>query len=342
MTSLPRIALFTQSAESVVRNHVSAIAAADVEVSWQVADDVAGLVHALDGAESICITDGQISDQVVTIIKSAPDLRWLQIASSGYERAERNGLLDLFPAANAPSAAANTVAEHACALLLSVVRGIPHMVRMQDAALWSRTEGSKYLDTLAERRVLILGAGEIGSALARRLRPFDVEVIGVSRSGTAYNDEAFDAVVRVTDLRDQLSRADVLVIALPSTPDSRALLDRAALSRMSEHSIIVNVARGDILPTHLLSEWLHASAGRRVAVDVLETEPPADPQEFAGLDRLLVSPHVAGFGGTASLELARITARNAARFRDGLPLVHAIGRAASPKKLPLDRLENSL
>lgn len=314
----PRGGILLHADEAIVRKHLEGIVRADTAIEWIPANSVDELARSLEHIDFLCVLDGQLSPDVVELLKGTTrPPNWIQIASSGYERAAQAGLLEQYRCANAPDSNATTVAEHAMALTLATTRNIPRMVRMQDSGRWSRSEGSLGLRSLAGATVTILGTGHIGSEIARMLKPFRVTVTGVSRSGTARVDGAFDRLETVKALPRVLTTTDILVVSLPSTAETRSLLTASVLEKMTANSMLVNMARGNLIAAEVLDQWIAASSERRLSLDVIPEEPPADPGHWSNNPQVLISPHVAGFGGDASSNLARLMEENAHRFQSG-------------------------
>lgn len=173
-------------------------------------------------------------------------------------------------------------AELALTLVLASLRGVPGFVRAQDRHEWTH----EWFPALADRRVLLVGYGAIGAAVEARLRPFEVEVVRVARS-------AREGVHPVADLPTLLPSADVVILLVPLTDETRGLVDRGFLASMKPGALLVNVARGAVVVTDDLVSALHS--GRvTAALDVAETEPlPADSPLWSA-PGLLLSPHVGG------------------------------------------------
>jgi phosphoglycerate dehydrogenase-like enzyme len=175
-----------------------------------------------------------------------------------------------------------STAELVLTLVLSSLRGVPGFVRAQDRHEW--TPG--WHPALADRTVLLVGYGAIGAAVEARLVPFECSVVRVARS-------ARDGVHAITELPALLPDADVVVLVLPLTDETRGLVDASFLASMKDEALLVNVARGAVVDTAALVAEL--TSGRlRAAVDVVEPEPlPAD-HPLWDCPGLLVSPHVGG------------------------------------------------
>ncbi len=175
-----------------------------------------------------------------------------------------------------------STAELVLTLVLSSLRGVPAFVRAQDRHEW--TPG--WHPALADRTVLLVGYGAIGAAVEARLAPFECSVVRVARSGR-------EGVHAIGELPALLPDADVVVLVLPLTDESRGLVDASFLAAMKEGALLVNVARGPVVDTEALVSALRAER-IRAALDVVDPEPlPADSPLW-DCPGLLVSPHVGG------------------------------------------------
>jgi phosphoglycerate dehydrogenase-like enzyme len=175
-----------------------------------------------------------------------------------------------------------STAELVLTLTLASLRGVPGFVRAQDRHEWR----PGWHESLADKQVLLVGYGAIGAAIEARLAPFECTVTKVART-------AREGVHAIDALPELLPHADVVVLVLPLTDETRGLVDAAFLARMREGALLVNVARGAVVETDALVDALRA--GRvRAALDVVDPEPlPADSPLW-DCTGLLVSPHVGG------------------------------------------------
>ena len=205
-----------------------------------------------------------------------------------------------------------STAELAVALTLASLRGIPEFVRAQDRHEWA----FQWRPALADRRVLLVGHGAIGAAIEARLAPFEVEILRVARS-------ARDGVHAIDDLPALLPIADVVILCLPLTDDTRGLVDADFLARMRRDALLVNVARGAVVVTDDLVAALHE--GRiRAAVDVTDPEPlPADSPLWSA-PGLLISPHVGGASSAMWPRAHRLVRDQLHRYASGEPLRNVV------------------
>lgn len=204
------------------------------------------------------------------------------------------------------------LAEWVLGAILAMQRGLVQARDAQRAAAWRPFEPGE----LAGRRVVILGLGSIGTAVAARLRPFGVEVVGVTRTGR-------DGVVGLDDLAAVLPRADIVVDLLPLTRDTVGLLDDRLLGSLPDGALVVNAGRGRTIDTPALVREL-ASGRLRAALDVTDPEPlPADHPLWV-LPNVLLSPHIAGDSPDSTARAAALAGDQIRRFAAGEPLLNEV------------------
>lgn len=205
-----------------------------------------------------------------------------------------------------------STAELALTLVLASLRGVPGFVRDQDQHRWQ----TGWHPALADKRVLIVGYGAVGEAVERRLVPFEVDVVRVARS-------ARDGVHPIADLPRLLPDADVVVLVVPLTDETRGLVDAAFLDAMKDGALLVNVARGAVVDTDAVVAALHAG-GLHYATDVAEVEPlPAD-HALWDAPNLLVSPHVGGASSAMWPRAHRLVRDQLHRYAAGEELVNVL------------------
>ena len=223
-------------------------------------------------------------------------LRWVHSAAAGVGNAlypeMRDGDVVL---TNSAGVHAIPIAEYIVATVLYFFRGLDIAVDQQRRAEWNKHpfvgEGSP-LREVGGSRVLIVGAGGIGSEVARRLSALGARCVGVRRRPALGVPEGFDRVIGFNAIDDELPRADVVVLAAPLTDETRGLLDARRMDALPPSAIVVNVARGALLDEGALIERLRAGRIRGAALDVFQEEPLASQSPLWQLRSVLVTPHV--------------------------------------------------
>ncbi len=205
------------------------------------------------------------------------------------------------------------VAEFTMALLLAAAKFIVPLDRGLRAGDWTPREGSRRSVMLAGKTCLILGYGEIGRRVATMCRGFDMKVIAV-RSQQQESDGIAHEIHTLDSLDTLLPRAEVVVIALPLTPETRGLLSEQRLGLLPRAAVLVNVGRGPIVDEEALYNALHERRIAGAGIDVWYTYPkdgeeaPTAPSQFpfGDLDNVVMSPHRGG--GVADTETLRAEA----------------------------------
>lgn len=244
-------------------------------------------------------------------------VRWVQLPGAGVERWIAAGVVDRDRIwTSATGAYADTVAEHALALLLAGVRGLPLAARQ---TTWRRAEVLAATGTLRDAVVTIVGAGGIGRALIPMLVALGARVVAVNRSGRPVDGAV--RTVGVAELDSVLPGTDHVVVAAPSTPDSRHLVDAARLAALKPTSWLVNVARGELVDTDALCAALRDGVIGGAALDVTDPEPLPDGHPLWTEPRAIITPHSANPGPLSERALADRVADNLARLIAGTPLL---------------------
>jgi C-terminal binding protein len=246
------------------------------------------------------------------------------------------------PVANVPDYGTEEVADSAIGMMLALTRGIALLnTRLRDRQLpWFYTQVAP-LHRLRGRVFAIVGLGRIGTAAAHRARALGMDVAFYD----PYKPDGYDRaekVRRVETLDDLLSEAFVLSVHCPSTPETRHLIDAAAIARMPRGSYLINTARGVIVDTAAIPGAIASGQLAGAAIDVLETEPPADdhPLVRAWRDplhpahhRLLLNPHSAFYSEEGLLDMRTKGAEACRRALLGQPLRNVVN-GVTPQPIP--------
>jgi phosphoglycerate dehydrogenase-like enzyme len=205
-----------------------------------------------------------------------------------------------------------STAELALTLTLASLRGIPGFVGDQADRRWNQG----WRTALADKTVLIVGYGDIGRDVEARLLPFEVDVLRVARTRR-------DGVHTLDDLPELLPRADVVVLIIPGTTETKGLVDAGFLSAMKQDALLVNVARGSVVVTDDLLEALEA--GRvRAALDVTDPEPLPAEHPLWSAPNVLITPHVGGATPAMWPRAYRLVREQLERFAAGDELANVM------------------
>jgi phosphoglycerate dehydrogenase-like enzyme len=246
------------------------------------------------------------------LLEALPHLRLVQLLSAGAERFVGR-LPEGVLLCNARGAHTPSTAEWAVTATLAAQRGIPGFVREQDAGRWAPSTQR----SLVGARVLVVGAGDIGRRIGRMLEGFDVDLTYVART-------ARDGVRSTDELPDLLPTADVVVVVVPVTPQTRGMVDAGFLAAMQDGALLVNAARGVVVDTGALLAEL--TAGRlRAALDVTDPEPLPEGHPLWSAPGLLLTPHVAGAVPDTNGRAAAVVVAQLRRVLAGEPLENVVG-----------------
>ena len=214
-------------------------------------------------------------------LAAMPELKVMQMLSAGVEDVVGK-IPDGVQLCDARGVHGGPVAELVLAMILAVYRQIPYFVRARERGTWDLVQGEDLID----KRVLVVGAGDLGEQTATRLKGFGATPVLVAHS-------AREGVHATDELPDLLPDADVVVLTVPLTPDTEGMVDAAFLAAMPDRALLVNVARGKVVDTDALLTEL-TSERLRAALDVVEPEPLPAGHPLWTAPNLLITPHAAG------------------------------------------------
>jgi len=254
----------------------------------------------------------------------APRLRWIQATSAGIgEMVRRAGLFDtgiIFT--TSVGVHANSLAEFALLGLLYFYRGVPQLLRWQATRHWERYTNRE----LTGARVLVVGLGGVGRAIADRCANFGLEVWGSRRTAGA-PPEGVTRLVPYREIRSALPAIDGLILACPLTDQTVRLIGPDEFAALRPSAVLVNAARGPVVDEAALIEALRGGRLAGAALDVFETEPlPADSPLW-DMPNVLISPHSASTVHRENQRIVDIFCENLRRYLDGRPLINLFERA---------------
>ncbi|MFC9443171.1 MULTISPECIES: 2-hydroxyacid dehydrogenase [Brevibacterium] len=251
----------------------------------------------------------------IDLLGELPNLRLVITQTTGYDpvaHLPEQGI----EVATASGVHTGGTAELALALTLASLRGIDDAVRNQVSRTWNH---QRYR-SLQDRRVMVVGVGEIGRAIADRFAPFEVEL---TRVGTTAREDDHGVVHGVDELPDLLPHTDVVVLITPLTDSTHHLVDAEFLKALPDNALIVNVARGKVVDTDALVAELNT--GRlHAALDVMDPEPLPENHPLWGTPNTLITPHVGGDTSAFEPRVVKILAEQVRRINDGEKLLNVV------------------
>lgn len=264
------------------------------------------------------LTEEQLSQQ-------APKLQWLALTSSlGDEEsllmpALRSGVR----VTTAGSARAPQVADHAMALLLALSRRIDSAVAAQSDQRWVQQELPGQMRSLHGARVGVVGPAGLSVQVARRAVGFGCRTLGCCLGATDVqpsSEPGLDDVRPLIDLREVLSRSDVLIVCLPRTSSTIGLIGKAEIAELPKGAILIDTGRGGVVQEPPLLDALRKGRLSGAGLDVFSSEPLAPNSPLWTTPGVIITPHVAGAGPRYWEHAVEALCENLRRVRDGRPL----------------------
>ena len=224
------------------------------------------------------------------LLYTAKNLKWMQITWAGADRYTGN-----FPEnvilTNASGAFGRIISEYTMGMILAQYKQLHKYYVNQKKKVWADLGAER---SLLNKRVLILGTGNVGASIAQKLHAFGTYNIGINRRGQPA--EHFDEIHTLDTLDAHLPTADIVIGALPRTPGTIGLLDYRRMRRIPKDALLVNVGRGTMIVTGDLERLLEEGHFSGVILDVVDPEPLPESSSLWEHDRVLLTPHVSGIG----------------------------------------------
>ena len=255
-----------------------------------------------------------------TVIESLPDLKCIGVLATGYNvvdvaAAKERGIF----VTNVPGYGTSAVAQHVFALLLELTQRTGLHSDSVRAGDWARSVDWCYWRTplveLSGLTMGVVGYGAIGQAVARIAQAFGMKVIAATRT-----PRADESGVTFTSVDDLFSRADVVSLHCPLTPETQGLVNAARLATMKPAAFLINTGRGPLIVEQDLADALRNAVIAGAAVDVLSTEPPAADNPLLAAPHCLITPHLAWAARASRQRLMDAAVENVRAFLAGAPM----------------------
>jgi phosphoglycerate dehydrogenase-like enzyme len=316
-----RVAFGGRIAREEVRNRLSAMP----EIAFTEVGDLTEIAPLVDRNDVLVISDPRGAEgKVLADALRGPNnaVRWIQCVSAGVDGIVSQGIPASIVITNQGGAVAPTVAEHAMALLLGMARQIGPTYERSLRGTWD-PKFTPPIMALEGRTLAVVGFGNIGRNVARRAKAFDMQILGLARA--PHDEEFADEMHALTELHAVLARADAVVVCVASVPETHYLMNAAAFAACKKGALFVNVTRGDTVDSLALRAALESGQLGGAAIDVTETEPLPDGDPLWKTPNLIISPHVAGAGGTRTgSRIVATVVENLGRYLRNEPLLHKV------------------
>lgn len=249
--------------------------------------------HFKKGIERELLSDAEIfitygEDLTAELIEEAKQLKWIMVMSAGMEKmpfaaCKKQGIL----VTNARGIHKIPMAEFTIGMMLQHVKQLTTLWENEKNAIWER---KLPMGELFGKTVLVLGSGAIGGEVARLAKAFNMETLGMNRSGL--NTEWVDRMFGMQNVEQALPEADFIVSVLPSTSETRNFLKPSHFALMKQSAAFINIGRGDIVEEKVLLDALVNHEIAHAYLDVFYTEPLAENHPFWTMENVTVTPHI--------------------------------------------------
>jgi len=252
----------------------------------------------------------------VQLIQRAGSVKWMQTFGAGLDRPFYRDLFKQGMKITKSNAQAIAIAEYVISNVMALFQGTFERKLHQDAHHWKKTSFRELWKT----RWLITGFGNIGQEIAKRVKGFDCEVIGVRRTPTKLPNA--DSMITLNELPENLPHADVIVLACSLNEETRGLADRHFFQNMKSGSIFVNIARGALVDHEALSAAIKNRAPAYALLDVFDPEPLPEESPLWELENTIITPHSSNAGSGTQHRGDLLFVENLRRFLSSEPLLN--------------------
>jgi phosphoglycerate dehydrogenase-like enzyme len=260
-----------------------------------------------------------------SVFLKCPKLRWVHSRSVGLERM-------LFPEliasdvilTNGKGVFSASLGEFTLGAILYFAKDLRRMIRNQAAQRWEPFD----VEMISGQTVGIVGYGDIGRAVAERVRPMGMNVLAVKRhvSASDKSDPLVDKVFERNKLADMISQSDYIVVATPLNEETRGLIGPAEFAVMKKTAVLINLGRGPVIEEATMIKALSNGSIRGAALDVFDEEPLPAGHPFYKMENVLLSPHCADHTSSWLDDAMRFFLDQFARYSRGEPLRNVVDK----------------
>jgi len=266
------------------------------------------------------------------VFPSATRLRWVQSPAVGVGSLMFPELLGSpVVITSARGIRARSIAEHVIGVTIALARRLPIAMRAQIDHRWAQDDlegpasGVRSLNGL---RMTIVGLGSIGMEIVKLATSFGIRISAIRRRAEHAPPAGVDEVLSPDGLPDLLTRSDVVVLAVPHTPETKQIIGRAEIDRMPRGAFLINIARGKLIDDGAVVEALKDGRLGGAALDVFTREPLEPTSPYWDLPNVIITPHTSGAMQDYWTPLVALFSDNLRRFEKGEPLLNVVDKVA--------------
>ncbi len=260
-----------------------------------------------------------------TVFLTCPQLRWVHSRSVGLERTLFPEIIaSPIPLTNSIGIYSASLGEFTLAAILYFAKDLRRMIRNQMAGVWEPFD----VTVVSGQTVGIIGYGDIGRAIAAKVRPMGMSVLAVKRhtSSPRGADPLVEQIYGPAQRNEMIARCDYVVVAAPLTEETRGMIGEAEFAAMKATAVVINVGRGPIIDEKPLINALQTGRIKGAALDVFDQEPLPSGHPFYKMENALLSPHCADHTADWINEAVELFIAQYERFRNGEPLINLVNK----------------
>ena len=257
------------------------------------------------------------------VFRMAPCVRWVHSRSAGLDTVLFPELVaSSVPLTNGRGVFSQSLGEFVLGAILYFAKDFRRMVRSQMAGRWEQFD----VDEISRQTVGIVGYGDIGRAVATRVRAMGMQILAVKRHGPPlYNvDPLVNQIWGPEDREEMIARCDYLVVTTPLTAETRGMIGEREIAAMKPNAVLINLGRGPVVDEAALVRALTERRIKGAALDVFDVEPLPEGHPFYKLENVLLSPHCADHTSDWTEQAMRFFLAQFERYRKGEPLVNVV------------------
>jgi phosphoglycerate dehydrogenase-like enzyme len=257
------------------------------------------------------------------VFRATPNVKWVHSRSAGLDGVLFPEIIaSPVPLTNGRGVFSQSLGEFALGAILYFAKDFRRLVRQQMAGQWEQFD----VEEVSRQTVGIIGYGDIGRAVATRVRAMGMQILAVKRNGPPlYNvDPLVNQIFRPEDRLEMISRCDYVVVTTPLTPETRGLIGERELAAMKPNAVLMNLGRGPVVDEAALVQALTERRIKGAALDVYDTEPLPAGHPFYALENVLLSPHSADHTVDWTAQAMRFFLEQFERYRKGEPVLNVV------------------